>query len=227
MLRNTPRSVKTSWCHVLLLLCHTLFPLCAPSWEMRSCLKRVRSPTGSQPPRLFESTVRERLWYEYPVSSLVANVHDVKWSSRCLGPCSVAHFQCYQYLQNWFWVSKNLYVGVRHQLSKDHCSPSVAVLAFYVLSGSLQVSTSTWIRTTMACWAKRSCRATAQLRSPQSSWTECFRSASPMMEKWYNQQQYQSERHVVDIQTGDKVVMFVLIYSFNSLCVNVQLQANS
>lgn len=54
----------------------------------------------------------------------------------------------------------------------------------FQLSVFLQASISIWIRTTMACWAKRSCHVTAQRRSPPSSWTACFRSVSPTMEKW-------------------------------------------
>lgn len=35
-----------------------------PSLGMKSCPKRARSPTGSPPPRLSESTVRESVWAE-------------------------------------------------------------------------------------------------------------------------------------------------------------------
>ncbi len=181
-------------CHVLLLLCHTLFPapLCAASWEMRSCLKRVRSPTGSQPPRLSESTVRERLRvnvrflvsrqmfmmlndpqsvWDLPVQ-LIFNVISICRIDSGFAACRCKKSAQYRSLQPVsgcarvfcpFWTF------------------------FFFIFVSLQVSTSTWIRTTTACWAKRSFHATARLRSPRSSWTECFRSASPMMEKWYNQ----------------------------------------
>lgn len=38
----------------------------------------------------------------------------------------------------------------------------------------------------MACWARRSFHVTARQRSPPSSWTGCFRSASPTTVKWYS-----------------------------------------
>lgn len=67
------------------------------------------------------------------------------------------------------------------------CTKWILILLFS------QVSTSTWIRTIMACWAKRSSHATAQRLSPQCSWTECFRSVWLMMEKWYSHLDYQQK----------------------------------
>lgn len=68
------------------------------------------------------------------------------------------------------------------------CKQSVRLLLTSVFFLTMQASTWTWIRTTMACWAKRSFHVTARPLSPPSFWTECFRSASHMRVKWYGPQ---------------------------------------
>lgn len=83
--------------------CHFLFALmshaaCVHSSEMKSCRKRVRSPTGSQPPQPYGSTVRNYFWLLF-----------------CFFP---------EYICLWFyclflstaWVSSGQYLN----LDKDH-----------------------------------------------------------------------------------------------------------
>lgn len=92
---------------------------------------------------------------------------------------------------NWFsapsalrvYGEKNAAVFLRHSLFSLSCY----FFNLDILSSTYQqASTWTWTKITMACWAKKSCPATAQPLSLRSSWTECFRSVSRTMEKWYD-----------------------------------------
>lgn len=73
----------------------------------------------------------------------------------------------------------------------------------------------------MACWARRSCHVTAQQRSPQSFWTGCFRSVSPMMEKWFVKQAARLPKPSKTCATlripsiGTRVIYLIQVVSFH------------
>lgn len=115
-------------------LSHALSPSpCVPSWEMRSCLKRVKSPTGSQPPRLSESMVRKHLCevVRFPIShqmSMMSNnlVGDLAVQIKMISmPAKWQDFGCSD--MNLFFSSflliffnQCVFIGQYLNLDKDH-----------------------------------------------------------------------------------------------------------
>lgn len=141
---------------------------------MKNFLKRVRSPTGSQPPLLYGFTVRCCFVFVFLM----------------LLPFSFTHI-------------------ILNRILKNMC---ISALLFVLVNCLfLQASILTWIRTTTACWAKRSCHVTAQRRSPPSSWTECFRSVLPMMERWF----VKLAPHWGHLRLIDFLIYLIIILSFH------------